>query len=63
MDTIRRYAREMRDQKRAAADASPGVASDVHLSSNRRRKCGVKSKLTPALQEGYRKVVERYAYS
>ena len=63
MDTIRRYAREVRDQDRAATDAPPGEASGVDLSSNGKGKRGVKSKLTPTLQEGYRNVIERYAYS
>ena len=63
IDTIRRYAREMRDQERAATDLPSGEASGVDLSPNRRGKCGAKTKLTPTLQEGYRKVIERYAYS
>ena len=59
IDTIRRYAREMRDQERAATDLPSGEASGVDLSPNRRGKCGAKTKLTPTLQEGYRKVIER----
>ena len=39
MDTIRRYAREMRDQERAAADAPLGEASGVDVSPNRGGKC------------------------
>ena len=46
MDTIRRYAREMRDQERAAADAPRGEASGVDLSSNIKGKCGAKVKYT-----------------
>ena len=63
IDTIRRYAREMRDQERAATDVPSGEVSGVDLSPNLRGKCGAKTKLTPTLQEGYRKVIERYAYS
>lgn len=63
METIKRYAREMRDQERAAADAPLGEASGVDLSSNRSGGCGAKSKITSTLQEGYRKVIERYAHS
>ena len=63
METIKRYAREMRDQERAAADAPLGEASGVDLSSNRCGRRGAKSKLTSTLQKGYRKVIERYAYS
>ena len=44
MNTIRRHAREMRDQERAAADAPPGEASGVDLSSNIKGKCGAKVK-------------------
>ena len=53
----------MRDQERAATDLPSGEASGVDLSPNRRGKCGATTKLTPTLQEGYRKVIERYAYS
>ena len=62
IDTIRRYAREMRDQERAATDLPSGEASGVDLSPNRRGKCGAKTKLTPTLQEGYRKVIEVCIY-
>ena len=63
MERIKRYAREMRDQERAAADAPLDEALGVDLSSNRSGRYGGKSKLTSTLQKGYRKVIERYAYS
>ena len=53
----------MRDQERAAADAPLDEALGVDLSSNRSGRYGGKSKLTSTLQEGYRKVIERYAHS
>ena len=53
----------MKSQERAATDVPSGEALGVDLSPNRRGKCGAKTKLTPTLQEGYRKVIERYAYS
>ena len=63
IDTIKRYVREMRDQERVATDVPSGEASGVDLSPNMRGKCGAKTKLTPTLQEGCRKAIERYAYS
>ena len=62
METIKRYAREMRDQERAAADAPLGEASGVDLSSNRSGRRGAKSKLTSTLLESYRMLIERYLH-
>ena len=61
--SIVRYATEMRDHKRATTDILLSEAPGVDLTPNGKGKCGANEKLTPDLRDGYRKIMEKYAYS